>query len=39
MSSGANIEVVLQLLLSRAQEAMENVLADITMEELVIRSV
>ncbi|WP_256759405.1 Rrf2 family transcriptional regulator [Cohnella sp. WQ 127256] len=32
---GANIEAVLQLLLSRAQEAMESVLADITMEELV----
>jgi Rrf2 family protein len=32
---GANIQVVLQLLLSRAQEAMERVLSEITMEELV----
>ncbi|RED62984.1 Rrf2 family transcriptional regulator [Cohnella phaseoli] len=32
---GANIQAVLQLLLARAQEAMEGVLADITMEELV----
>jgi Predicted transcriptional regulator len=32
---GANIQAVLQLLLVRAQEAMEGVLADITIEELV----
>ncbi|WP_372637211.1 Rrf2 family transcriptional regulator [Cohnella sp.] len=32
---GANIQAVLQLLLARAQEAMEGVLADITLEELV----
>lgn len=32
---GANIQAVLQLLLARAQEAMENILAGITMEELV----
>ncbi|MOA47248.1 putative HTH-type transcriptional regulator YwnA [compost metagenome] len=32
---GANIQSVLELLLARAQEAMEGVLADITMEELV----
>jgi DNA-binding IscR family transcriptional regulator len=32
---GANIQTVLQLLLSRAQEAMESILRDITMEELV----
>ncbi len=32
---GANIQAVLRLLLARAQEAMEGVLADITMEELV----
>ncbi|MCQ6560991.1 Rrf2 family transcriptional regulator [Paenibacillus mendelii] len=32
---GANIQAVLELLLSRAQEAMEKILADVTMEELV----
>ena len=32
---GANIEVVLELILLRAQEAMESVLREITMEELV----
>jgi len=32
---GANIQAVLELLLTRAQEAMEGVLAGITMEELV----
>jgi len=32
---GANIQAVLRLLLVRAQEAMEGVLAEITMEELV----
>ncbi|MFD0714856.1 Rrf2 family transcriptional regulator [Paenibacillus sp. GCM10027626] len=32
---GANIQTVLQLLLTRAQEAMENILAAVTMEELV----
>lgn len=32
---GANIQAVLELLLTRAQEAMENVLKDVTMEELV----
>ena len=32
---GANIEAVLELILLRAQEAMESVLHDITMEELV----
>ena len=32
---GANIEVVLELILLRAQEAMESVLGEITMEELV----
>ncbi|MFD3257051.1 Rrf2 family transcriptional regulator [Paenibacillus lentus] len=32
---GANIQAVLQLLLIRAQEAMEKVLQEITMEELV----
>ena len=32
---GANIEAVLELVLLRAQEAMESVLRDITMEELV----
>ena len=32
---GANIEVVLELILLRAQEAMESVLHEITMEELV----
>ena len=32
---GANIEVVLELILLRAQEAMESVLQEITMEELV----
>jgi hypothetical protein len=34
-SVGANIEVVLQLILRRAQDAMEQILADITMKELV----
>lgn len=32
---GANIQVVLELILGRAQEAMEQVLAEITMAELV----
>ena len=32
---GANIEAVLELILLRAQEAMESVLGEITMEELV----
>ncbi|AMQ05499.1 Rrf2 family transcriptional regulator [Sporosarcina sp. FSL K6-1540] len=32
---GANIEAVLELILLRAQEAMESVLHEITMEELV----
>lgn len=32
---GANIEVVLELILLRAQEAMESVLGEITMEDLV----
>lgn len=32
---GANIQSVLELILNRAQEAMEKVLEDITMEELV----
>jgi len=32
---GANIEAVLELILLRAQEAMESVLREITMEELV----
>lgn len=32
---GANIQVVLDLILKRAQNAMEQVLADITMRELV----
>ncbi|GAF09221.1 Rrf2 family transcriptional regulator [Paenibacillus pini JCM 16418] len=32
---GANIQIVLELLLTRAQEAMEKVLSDITLEELV----
>lgn len=32
---GANIQVVLELLLARAQNAMEKVLSEITMEELV----
>ncbi|MNI13839.1 putative HTH-type transcriptional regulator YwnA [compost metagenome] len=32
---GANIQVVLQLILKRAQHAMEQILADITMKELV----
>ncbi|MCR8631174.1 Rrf2 family transcriptional regulator [Paenibacillus radicis (ex Xue et al. 2023)] len=32
---GANIQAVLQLLLGRAQDAMEKILADITMKELV----
>lgn len=32
---GANIQVVLAFILKRAQSAMEQVLADITMEELV----
>lgn len=32
---GANIQAVLQLILNRAQDAMENILADITMKELV----
>jgi len=32
---GANIQAVLQLLLAHAQEAMEKVLAEVTMEELV----
>jgi Rrf2 family protein len=32
---GANIQVVLQLILNRAQDAMEKILSDITMEELV----
>lgn len=32
---GANIETVLELILLRAQEAMESVLQEITMEELV----
>ncbi|MEI7024810.1 Rrf2 family transcriptional regulator [Paenibacillus sp. y28] len=33
---GANIQTVLEILLKRAQEAMEQVLADITLEELVM---
>lgn len=33
---GANIQGVLELILHRAQEAMEKVLADVTMEELVM---
>jgi len=32
---GANIQAVLELILTRAQEAMENVLKGVTMEELV----
>jgi hypothetical protein len=32
---GANVEVVLELILLRAQVAMESVLGEITMEELV----
>jgi Rrf2 family protein len=32
---GANIQVVLQVVLSRAQDAMENILAAITLNELV----
>ncbi len=32
---GANIQAVLQLILQRAQHAMEQILADITMKELV----
>ncbi|NIK78017.1 Rrf2 family protein [Paenibacillus castaneae] len=32
---GANIQAVLQLILNRAQDAMENILANITMKELV----
>lgn len=32
---GANIQVVLELIVKRSQAAMEKVLADITMEELV----
>jgi len=32
---GANIQAVLQLILRRAQEAMEQILAEITMKELV----
>lgn len=33
---GSNIQGVLELILLRAQEAMEKVLADVTMEELVV---
>lgn len=33
---GSNIQGVLELILLRAQEAMEQVLADVTMEELVV---
>lgn len=33
---GANIQGVLELILLKAQEAMEQVLADVTMEELVV---
>ncbi|MFB7138101.1 Rrf2 family transcriptional regulator [Gottfriedia sp. NPDC056225] len=32
---GANIQAVLELILNRAQEAMEKILDDVTMEELV----
>lgn len=32
---GANIQAVLELILNRAQEAMEKILAEVTMEELV----
>ena len=32
---GANIQAVLQLVLCRAQDAMEKILEDITMKELV----
>lgn len=33
---GSNIQAVLELILLRAQEAMEKVLADVTLEELVV---
>lgn len=32
---GANIQVVLELILNRAQEAMERILDEVTMEELI----
>jgi hypothetical protein len=32
---GANIQSVLELILKRSQDAMEQVLADVTMKELV----
>ncbi|MCD9024718.1 Rrf2 family transcriptional regulator [Cohnella silvisoli] len=34
-SVGANIQAVLEILLARAQDAMEKILSDITMDELV----
>ena len=35
MSSRANIQSVLEIILMQAQEAMENVLANVTVDQLV----
>ena len=35
MSVGANIQSVLEIILMQAQEAMENVLANVTVDQLV----